>query len=139
MTAISLMAECKKALPDAQVFVLIDGRYKRIDSVVLSGVDPVVTGLTSVCLDGEEYFRVVDIPDVALLAETLRRAMVVTPEQAALAPDSEEKVAEALKDDFGGDLFNLYSRTRQTGFLFPKRLKIVRAMLATMLRAEATL
>lgn len=55
MTAISLMAECKKALPDAQVFVLIDGRYKRVEKVLLTGVDPVVTGLTSVCLDGEPF------------------------------------------------------------------------------------
>lgn len=60
MTAISLMAECKKALPDAQVFVLIDGRYKRVEKVLLSGVDPVVTGLTSVCLDGVEFVPATD-------------------------------------------------------------------------------
>lgn len=72
MTAISLMAECKKALPDAQVFVLIDGRYKRVEKVLLSGVDPVVMGLTSVCLDGEEYVSVKSVAQGMFSSMTLR-------------------------------------------------------------------
>lgn len=55
MTALTLMKQIEAAQLHATVFVLVDGRYVKVDEVVLAGVDPTISGYTSVCLKGEEF------------------------------------------------------------------------------------
>ncbi len=56
MKASNALLKLKDAAPDATVFVLVGGRYVRVDDIVLSAVDATITGPTSVCLRGETFF-----------------------------------------------------------------------------------
>lgn len=68
MTAQTLIEKVRIADPSATVFVFVQGRYVRIDDVVLSGLEPGVKPLTSVCLRGEEFVPASLLPSVLVEA-----------------------------------------------------------------------
>ena len=54
MTAQTLIEKCRAADPTAAVFVLVQGRYVRVEDVQFAGVDPIHPP-TSVCLKGAVF------------------------------------------------------------------------------------
>ncbi len=55
MKAFRLMQAVKGATPDADVYVRSGNKFFHVDEVILSAVDPTITGPTTVLFEGVEY------------------------------------------------------------------------------------
>lgn len=75
MKASTAYLKIKDAQPDANVFALVGGRYLHVEDILCTGVDPVVTGLTTVTLNGTVYVREEELLSARREAERLREEL----------------------------------------------------------------
>lgn len=69
MKAITVQEKLLHADPSATVFVLVGGRYVRIDDIVLTGISAIYPP-TTVCITGESYIS--EREHEARIAELMR-------------------------------------------------------------------